>query len=402
MLYEPNSDFDFTKVILGSPNGLQGGSYFTKLLVNNNPLYLQIPKCELKQGLVVTEKKKYCDLMFNHDNTSVIEWFEKIEQRAQELMFEKKDIWFHEDLEISDIENAFTSPIRSYKSGRFYLVRCMFPKIINSDTISCYNENEEPISVDTLNEKNIEIIPLIEVQGIKFSSKNFQIEIGMKQIMVIKKNAVFKNCMIKNPNANADNGADDGGDDANSVADDANDGADDANSVADDANDGADDANSVADDANDGADDADDANDGADDADDADDGADDADDANSVADDADDADEEQTENTENEDIFATTDINNVNNEEPKTRKGKTEELEEVNLSIDDVNDSIKLKQPNEVYYTMWRSARQKAKNAKKEAILAYLEAKKIKENYMLDSIDSDSDNDEEEYNQEIN
>ena len=391
MLYEPNSDFDFTKVILGSPNGLQGGSYFTKLLVNNNPLYLQIPKCELKQGLVVTEKKKYCDLMFNHDNTSVIEWFEKIEQRAQELMFEKKDIWFHEDLEISDIENAFTSPIRSYKSGRFYLVRCMFPKIINSDTISCYNENEEPISVDTLNEKNIEIIPLIEVQGIKFSSKNFQIEIGMKQIMVIKKNAVFKNCMIKNPNANADSGANsvaDDADDANSVADDANDandGGDDANSGADDANSVADDANSVADDADDGGDDADDA----DDVDDADDGG-------------DDADEEQTENTENEDIFATTDINNVNNEEPKTRKGKTEELEEVNLSIDDVNDSIKLKQPNEVYYTMWRSARQKAKIAKKEAILAYLEAKKIKENYMLDSIDSDSDNDEEEYNQEIN
>jgi len=388
MLYEPNSDFDFTKVILGSPNGLQGGSYFTKLLVNNNPLYLQIPKCELKQGLVVTEKKKYCDLMFNHDNTSVIEWFEKIEQRAQELMFEKKDIWFHEDLEISDIENAFTSPIRSYKSGRFYLVRCMFPKIINSDTISCYNENEEPISVDTLNEKNIEIIPLIEVQGIKFSSKNFQIEIGMKQIMVIKKNAVFKNCMIKNPNANADSGADSGADDA----DDANSGADDANSVADDADDGGDDANSVADDADDadsGADDADDANSG-------------ADDANSVTDDADDADEKQTENNENEDIFATTCINNVNNEEPKTRKGENEELEEVNLSIDDVNDSIKLKQPNEVYYTMWRSARQKAKIAKKEAILAYLEAKKIKENYMLDSIDSDSDNDEEEYNQEIN
>ena len=388
MLYEPNSDFDFTKVILGSPNGLQGGSYFTKLLVNNNPLYLQIPKCELKQGLVVTEKKKYCDLMFNHDNTSVIEWFEKIEQRAQELMFEKKDIWFHEDLEISDIENAFTSPIRSYKSGRFYLVRCMFPKIINSDTISCYNENEEPISVDTLNEKNIEIIPLIEVQGIKFSSKNFQIEIGMKQIMVIKKNAVFKNCMIKNPNANADSGADSGADDA----DDANSGADDANSVADDADDGGDDANSV-------ADDADDANSGADDADDANSGA---DDANSVTDDADDADEKQTENNENEDIFATTCINNVNNEEPKTRKGENEELEEVNLSIDDVNDSIKLKQPNEVYYTMWRSARQKAKIAKKEAILAYLEAKKIKENYMLDSIDSDSDNDEEEYNQEIN
>jgi hypothetical protein len=440
MLYEPNSDFDFNKVILGAPNGLQGGSYFTKLLVNNNPLYLQIPKCNLKQGLVVTEKKKYCDLMFSHDDTKVIEWFEQIERKAQELMFEKKDIWFHEDLEFSDIENAFTSPIRSYKSGRFYLVRCMFPKVINSDTISCYNENEEPIPIDTLNEKNVEIIPLIEVQGVKFSSKNFQIEIGMKQIMVIKKDAIFKNCMIKIQKPQSEKSESEKLEpeklepekseltDVNSVAD-ANTVADvnsvaDANRVADidtvtDANSVADvdtvaDVNSVADgnsvaDVNSVADgnsvaDVDtvaDANSVAN--------------VNSVADDntvavvdtvTDATDAEKVENTENEDMFATT---NINNEEPKIELSVKDkdleengELEEVNLTVDDTNEPLVLKQPNEVYYTMWRSARQKAKLAKKEAIAAYLEAKKIKENYMLDGIDSDSDYDEEEYHQEAN
>ena len=70
-------------------------------------------------------------------------------------------------------------------------------------------------------------------------------------------------------------------------------------------------------------------------------------------------------------------------------------LEEVDLTPDDNNVSMVLKDPSEVYYNMWREARQKAKDAKKEAVAAYLEAKKIKENFMLDAIDSDSDEDSE-------
>jgi len=37
---------------------------------------------------------------------------------------------------------------------------------------------------------------------------------------------------------------------------------------------------------------------------------------------------------------------------------------------------------------LYKAAREKAKNAKKEAVLAYLEAKNIKKTYMLDDIDS--------------
>ena len=197
MLQEPSNDFAFNELQLGPPTGLQGGSYFTKLLLNDNNLYLQVPKCLTKQGIVVTEKKKYCDLMFSRDAVDIIAWFENIERRAQQLLFEKKNIWFHDDLEMSDIENSFTSPIRSYKSGNYYLVRCSVPKVVTPETISCYNECEEPVSLDEINENDVQLIPIVEVQGIKFSSKNFQIEIGLRQIMVIKKKEIFKKCMIR-------------------------------------------------------------------------------------------------------------------------------------------------------------------------------------------------------------
>jgi hypothetical protein len=85
---------------------------------------------------------------------------------------------------------------------------------------------------------------------------------------------------------------------------------------------------------------------------------------------------------------------------------KENKLEEVTLSIptmgSDMSEPMVLKDPNEVYYEMWKTARQKARLAKKEALAAYLEAKQIKENYMLDGIDSDTTDDTNDEYEEAN
>ena len=66
------------------------------------------------------------------------------------------------------------------------------------------------------------------------------------------------------------------------------------------------------------------------------------------------------------------------------------------LNLDKNEESLTLKKPNEVYFELYKEARNKAKQAKKNAILAYLEAKNIKKTYMIENInDSDSDFDAE-------
>ena len=72
---------------------------------------------------------------------------------------------------------------------------------------------------------------------------------------------------------------------------------------------------------------------------------------------------------------------------------------DLGTSLENNLDSITLKKPNQVYYEIYKKAREKAKEAKKEAILAFLEAKNIKKTYMLDDID-ESDSDNEEFNTE--
>ena len=56
-IFDPNEKFDFEKIILTPPLSSSNGNHFIKFRINENPLYIQTPKCRIKQGMVKTTKK---------------------------------------------------------------------------------------------------------------------------------------------------------------------------------------------------------------------------------------------------------------------------------------------------------------------------------------------------------
>ena len=102
-IVEPTEAFDFSKLSLAHPVGIQGGAYFTKIENNNKPLYIQTIKSQTRQGIVKTGKKYYCDLMFDKNAAPLISWFENLEERCQKLIFDRRDTWFQNNLEENDI-----------------------------------------------------------------------------------------------------------------------------------------------------------------------------------------------------------------------------------------------------------------------------------------------------------
>jgi len=78
------------------------------------------------------------------------------------------------------------------------------------------------------------------------------------------------------------------------------------------------------------------------------------------------------------------------------QKGDTFTEIDFNLEEIPVEDSMVLKNRNDVYYEMYREALRKAKMAKELAISNYLEAKRIKNIYMLNDLSDDET--ESEYN----
>jgi len=66
-------------------------------------------------------------------------------------------------------------------------------------------------------------------------------------------------------------------------------------------------------------------------------------------------------------------------------------LQEIELPINNIKETVALKNPIEIYNEIYKVARQKAKHLRQAAIEAYLDAKNIKTKYMLEDLDNSED-----------
>lgn len=186
------NNFDKNKIKISIPSQNRDGQ-FSKLTYDNSPIIVQSPISLTKQGVLKNGKKMICDLMFKSIETEFLNWFEQLESTVQGLLYEKSNDWFEQKLELIDIENLFTTPVKLFKSGKYYLIRANL-----KDPIKIFKENDNILDLTYLDitpESNI--ISIIEVKGIKYTSKDFQFDIEIKQIMIVSPDPFLDNCFIK-------------------------------------------------------------------------------------------------------------------------------------------------------------------------------------------------------------
>jgi hypothetical protein len=197
----PTRKFDFSKLSLTYPKSVASGSYLTKILYENSPLYLQIPKCTTKNGLVKTAKKVTCELLINNMNEDAVGWFENLDNKCKELLHQNSEEWFGNPISTEDIDNAFGNTIRLYKSGKFSLVKTNIKVNTVTDVpiLSVYDEKQKPQPVDSITQ-DTNIVSILEITGIRFTSRHFNVEIEIKQIMIVddtyEEDVCFNKCMI--------------------------------------------------------------------------------------------------------------------------------------------------------------------------------------------------------------
>ena len=198
--YNTNDTFPFHKLSLANPHGIQGGAYFSKIKINENePFLFQTPKCSTKNGIVSTDKKIYCDLILDHDNETFINFLQELERNVQQLIYEKRDLWFHNNMEMENIEYFFNPIIRTYK--KHFLVRTYIqqPKHIKrTKSLQIYDANENRLTIKDVTKKN-KIIAIVEGLGIKFTSSSFHLELCLRQVMILENKPIFHKCLIQLP-----------------------------------------------------------------------------------------------------------------------------------------------------------------------------------------------------------
>ncbi len=416
--------FDKTKfplddIALANPQGLQGGAFFSKLKLLGNNVTLQTPRCKTKNGVVKTEKKIYCDLMFEKDDDNVIDFLESLEDKIKNLIYEKKDKWFHSDMDMDTIDYHWQNILRSYKGSKI-LLRCFIKKpksrLNTTPALQIYDEDESLLKMDDLT-KEKSIMGLLEISGLKFTSQSFSLEFNLTQAMVLKEKVFRNKCLIKTVNANnQENQPQDKVYDEIPPKDDKDAESEDAELVQNLSDDEEPDDGKIQEY---------------------------VDEVqvetepvvptlklselqskniklNVVDNDTSQINEDDTvanqltltnlentepnaENTESivEDLAKSEDKTEEKNE--ANLKGgdkllvntepleKNSELNEINLVMPEDKDTVQLKKPNEVYMEIYKEVKRRAKEAKKKAIAAYLEAKRIKSLYLLDEIESSDD-----------
>jgi hypothetical protein len=391
--YQTNDDFPFNTLKLGQPSPLQGGgSYFTKITGDEAKILVQMPTSQTRAGIVRTRKIAYCDLLYNAGDSDFVSWIEKLEQRCRELIKEKS-IWFTTDLEENDIENMMTPVARMYRSGKSLLVRVHIDqgKGLNAPLMcGFYNDSEEQIDYQKILASN-SVIPLIKVDGIKFSSRSFDIILKMEQMMIIEDQPAVATCMIKKNAIESksepaiteiieeklipaseeivieieDNVSDD-------VAKCNSSQTEETESVVEDK-------------------------------------------LGDIAINLEEVElepENSDEESEEDEASIDTSESEYLEEKPKNKPVsvgeevtidvevmETKENQEVDgiqeieidTPVETQEEPISLKRPNEVYYEIYKAAREKAKEMKKAAMAAFLEAQQIKTKYMLDEIEDSDD-----------
>ena len=364
-IYEATADFPFDKLTLLKPSAMAGGNYFMKFRIQDSPLYIQSPKCLLKQGISKAGKRFYSDLMFSNEHESFTQWIERLENFSQKYIYEQRTQWFETDLDMHDIENSFTPSLKLYKSGKYYLARANIPSILGKCSLKIYDEKENEIDHEQLAE-NMNVITILEILGIKCSARSFQIEIEIKQMLVLKPVNLFDKCiLVKTPTSLMD------AIDLGKTMDEEPPATIFAETPINE--------NVV----------------------------------NGISENVVKGFSENVVNGFSENVVKGISENNPQEylAEPslEERENPVEERfsetisHEYPIEVDfplaelSESDSIQLKTRNDVYYKMYRDAKRKAKIARDLALSSYLEAKRIKNIYMLNEIDdSDSDLEEEE------
>ena len=201
-----NEEYEFSKMTLGNPVQTNNNMFFSKIS-DIKDIYIQTPEIMCKDGFVKNSKKPYIDLLFDQSHEKFLEFIENLEQTVKQLIYAKRSEWFQDsNVDITDIDNIFISPFRTYKSGKKLILRVYLesPKsMINKREFEIYDENENELSSDDITSESV-FIALLHINGLRFSSKTFQIYIDVKQIMVVN-DKINEKLLIKKSNETIEN-----------------------------------------------------------------------------------------------------------------------------------------------------------------------------------------------------
>jgi hypothetical protein len=179
MIYQATSSIPLESLQCSSPKPTLDHFFISQLSIFNEEVLLQTPKCTSK-GV-----SKVIDFIIPQ-NQPFLDWIASLEERVQQLIYEKREIWFMDTVTMDDIQSSFVSVLK--QKGDTYTLRAQVP----SHSI-VFNEAKLPIEETSIKETT-PVIGLLHFVGIRFNQRMFQLVVHVKQLMSITSSS---KCLIQ-------------------------------------------------------------------------------------------------------------------------------------------------------------------------------------------------------------
>ena len=202
-------DFPFDKIKSNGLDSLRGNTYISPLTIDDNSIYVKLPRSSTKNGIQKTSKKMYTQLLFDDKKDThfdTITWFDNLEKRIKKLILEKKEEWFQTNIDAEDIEQHWVSNLRTLRNKTpSNMLQCFIPNSPldleenHGPSLLVFDENEKQLSLEEVDNK-CENTCLIEISRLKFTPQTFKIDVYLRQLMIhsSQRNIIQNRCLLGN------------------------------------------------------------------------------------------------------------------------------------------------------------------------------------------------------------
>ena len=190
-----DENFDFNVLKFSDITSLTKTTSWCDITIEDEKiLYIQMPKCTTKKGIVSEKDKRTCELLYEvSTNEPMIEWFKHLETQLCNKIHANHAQWLSNTFDLHTTTLMTKNILNYHRNGKFVLIKTTISDETSPKTVA-YDHNENRVDVSKLSSTD-SIIPIITISGISISPSGFEVNATLFQFMILEDTCINP-CMI--------------------------------------------------------------------------------------------------------------------------------------------------------------------------------------------------------------
>ena len=193
--------FDINNIIYQEPVKTAGGCLLSKTLYGYNseeiPIYIQTPRLKNVCNLEISDSRTYIELELDKQHINFYEFINNVDDHNISKTHSRSEDWFQQKLPMDVIDDFYKANIKMRKYNKSPVIKFKIPLYKNKTKKGCdiFGDDLKPIDISEV-KKDVEVICILELQGIKFFKQRFEAEWNVVQLRAYLKPNISRECLI--------------------------------------------------------------------------------------------------------------------------------------------------------------------------------------------------------------